>query len=123
MKDSKSIDKKGKSIIRKFIENFIVGGALVVFALWISNFTNPAIGGIIAALPIRFSITWILAGLREGKEFASKMARGSIVGMIGNICFTLTLFITIMILGIGASFVLATVICALVIITLKKMVG
>jgi hypothetical protein len=112
-------DIKGKGFTRKFTENFLVGGTLVAFALWVSYFTSPVVGGIIAALPIRLSITWILAGLREGKEFAAEMARGSIVGMIGNLCFTLTLLITIIALGIGMSFLLALVICGVIIVALN----
>jgi hypothetical protein len=113
---------KGKGMIRKFMENFLAGGALVAFALWVSYFTSPVIGGIVAALPVRLSITWILAGIREGRGFAAEMARGSIVGMIGNLCFTLTLLITIMALGIGMSFLLALLICGLIIIALNGMV-
>jgi uncharacterized membrane protein (GlpM family) len=105
---------------RELVENFLVGGCLVVLALWLAYITNPVIGGIVAALPIRFSITWVLAGMRQGVEFAEQMARGSIIGMIGNLCFTITLFVSLISLGLILGFLLAILICLVVIITLKR---
>jgi hypothetical protein len=111
--------KSKKSIGREWVENFLAGGFLVLLALGVAYITTPILGGIIAALPIKFGITWVLAGLREGLEFAEKLAKGSIIGMTGNLLFSLTLFFSLAALDLFISFSLAIVICLAAIILLK----
>lgn len=108
-----------KSLGREWFENFLAGGMLVVFAMWVAQISTPVLGGIIAALPIKFSITWILAGIREGAEFAERMANGSIIGMTGNLLFSFTLFIALSTLDFLASFSIAITVCIVAIVALK----
>jgi len=77
---------------REFSENFVIGGLLVMLAIWVAKVSTPVMGGIIAAVPIRYAVTWSIAAVRRGKEFAEDMARGSVIGMPGNITFSLALF-------------------------------
>jgi hypothetical protein len=108
-----------KSLGREWIENFMAGGILVVFALWVARMSTPALGGVIAALPIKFAAMWILAGLREGAEFAERMASGSILGMTGNLLFSVTLFLSLSSLDLLLSFTLATAVCLIAIAALR----
>jgi len=112
-------EKGRKSLSREWTENFLAGGFLVLFALWVAHISSPVLGGVIAALPIRFAITWILAGMREGLEFAADMAFGSIIGMAGNLLFSLTLFFSLSVLDFFASFSLAIAVCMITIILLR----
>ena len=111
--------KYGKSLIREWLENFLAGGLLVFFALWIAYASSPVLGGVIAALPIKFAVTWILAGIREGPKFAEKMAKGSILGMTGNLLFSMSLFFSLYFLDLYFSFTLAIAVCLLTIVILK----
>ncbi|MFQ5648200.1 MAG: DUF3147 family protein, partial [Candidatus Aenigmatarchaeota archaeon] len=81
--------------VKEFAKNFAIGGFLIALALWLAYATNPFIGGIIAALPVRYAITWGMAGAKQGEDFAEKMAKGSIRGMIGNLCFTITIILSL----------------------------
>jgi hypothetical protein len=108
-----------KSIAREWLENFLAGGFLVLLALEVAYITSPILGGIIAALPIKFGITWILAGVRGGLEFAERMARGSIIGMTGNLLFSFTLFFSLSVLDFFISFSLAIALCLIAIVLLK----
>jgi hypothetical protein len=111
--------KGKKPMAREWLENFLAGGSLVLLALWVAYVSTPVLGGIIAALPIKFAITWILAGIREGPGFAEKMARGSIIGMTGNLLFSLTLFLTLSTLDLFVSFSLAAAVCLIAIVLLR----
>jgi uncharacterized membrane protein (GlpM family) len=104
---------------RTFLENFIIGGALVTVALWIAYVSDPAIGGFIAGLPLRFGVTWIITAKRHGEEFAKKMAKGSLKGMIGSVISTLFIFFTIGMLGLTLAFTMAVLICVGIIAALK----
>jgi hypothetical protein len=114
---------KGKSkstMAREFLENFVAGGFLVVFALLAAMMSTPMIGGIIAGLPIRYAITWSLAAIRNGKEVAEDMARGSVIGMPGNIMFSVSLFVLLLSsVEFMLSFVSAIIIGIVVIVLMK----
>ena len=114
-------DKKVKKVmIREFLENFTIGGSFVVLAIWIAQISSPAIGGIIAALPIRYGITWTITALREGKDFAEDMARGSLIGMPGNLAFSIMLYVLLITsMGLIAAFMLAVIAGFIVIIAMK----
>jgi hypothetical protein len=111
--------KGKKPMAREWPENFLAGGFLVLLALWVAYASTPVLGGIIAALPIKFAITWILAGIREGPAFAQKMAEGSIIGMTGNLLFSLTLFLTLSSFDLFTSFSLALLACLIAIALLR----
>ena len=94
-----SYEKVGKSWKRmasEFAENFALGGLLVMLALWVAKASSPAIGGIITAVPIKYAITWMITAVRQGREFAEDMAKGSVIGMPGNLTFSITLFLFLM---------------------------
>lgn len=111
--------KYGSLKPKEIFENFLVGGLLVLFALLVANYSNPVVGGIIAALPIRFGITWAIGAARNGSEFAENMARGSIIGMAGNLMFSLTLFFTLLGLGFFLSFFLGLAVCLIAILAIR----
>ena len=86
-------DGKSKGrLIREFAENFLIGGFFVMTAIWVAKVSTPAIGGIIAAVPIRYAITWSIVAMRKGKDFAEDMAKGSVIAMPGNLMFSIALF-------------------------------
>ncbi len=108
-----------RKIVREFTENFLAGGFLVAIALWIAYTSSPVIGGLIAGLPLRFAVTWILGAVRKGPEFAQMMARGSLRGMTANIISSLTLFYSLFVLGFAAAFALTLVVCFVIILVLR----
>ncbi len=110
---------RAKTIGRDWAENFLAGGMLVAFALWAAQISTPVLGGIIAALPIKFGITWVIAGVRGGEEFAERMAKGSVIGMTGNLLFSVTLFFSLSTLDLLASFALAIAVCLIAIAALR----
>lgn len=103
--------KGRRRLWKEFVENFAAGGFLVMAALWVADISSPVLGGVIAAMPIRFAATWLLGGIRHGKAFAGKLARGSIIGMAGNLIFSVMLFLTIGMLGFSPGFGLGVICC------------
>ena len=87
---------RGKSILRELLEDFLSGGFLVAVALWVAHSSSPVVGGVITGLPIRFAATWLLAARRRGAAYAERMAKGSVMGMAGNILFSVTLFFSLL---------------------------
>lgn len=108
-----------RTIMREFLEDFLSGGFLVAVALWLAHSSSPVMGGVITGLPIRFAATWLLAARRRGAAYAEKMARGSVMGMVGNILFSVTLFVSLLPLGFAAGFAIAMAVCITAIVILK----
>ena len=111
--------KRRRPLWKEFLENFAAGGFLVMAALWVAELSSPVIGGVIAAMPIRFAATWILGGMRHGKAFAGRLARASIIGMAGNLIFSVTLFLAIGVLGFSPGFGLGVLCCLAAIVALR----
>ncbi len=84
--------KAFKSPAYEFIKNFVVGGIMVSVALLVADMFSPVVGGVIAGLPIRFATTWALGTKRKGHEFGIRMADGSLVGVIGTISFSSSIY-------------------------------
>ena len=89
---------------REFAEDFITGGLLVALALFVSDILSPVLGGFIAGLPIRFAVTWGIAASKKGPEFAEKMAKGSVFGIIGSVLFSMTLYLSLSALDFFTAF-------------------
>ncbi len=109
----------GRSAFRELAEDFVSGGFLVAVALWLAHSSSPVIGGVITGLPIRFAATWLLAARRRGAAYAERMARGSVMGMAGNILFSVTLFFVLLPLGFVAGFLVALSVCVASVLILK----
>jgi uncharacterized membrane protein (GlpM family) len=102
--------------MKRFILDFLIGGFMVAASLLVAATLSPIAGGIIAGLPIRMGTTLAIVGYREGGEKLQKTARGALVGMIGSLGFTLTLYFTLLLLSFMVSFVLSLSICMGIII-------
>jgi hypothetical protein len=111
--------KNRKKITREFLEDFLSGGFLVVLALGLAYTLSPVLGGVVTGLPIRYAATWLLAARRRGAVYAEHMAKGSMRGMIGNILFSVTLFLVLIPLGFAGAFALALIVCIGTIVLLK----
>lgn len=119
MKEEREAKGKGRLAV-EFLQHFVIGGFFVMIAIWVAKVSTPAIGGIIAALPIRYGLTWTITALREGKDFAEDMAKGSVIGMPGNILFSITLyFLLIVSIDFFTAFILSVVTGTAMVILLK----
>ncbi len=96
---------------KTFIKDFVIGGALVAFALWLASSLGPVAGGIFAALPIRLAATIALGSSGKGPEFVEDMAKGALVGFVANFLFILVLILTMRSFGFVYSFASAVFVC------------
>ena len=95
---------------KRVILDFIIGGILVAGALLVAAAIGPVYGGVIAGAPIRAGTTALLAGLRDGIDQATGVAKGIIFSMIANVFFAVALFLTLPRFGLWGAFALATAI-------------
>ncbi len=100
---------------QKLLYDFIAGGALIATVLALAKIFGPFIAGIIAALPIRLGTTLFLSGITNSPEFVLGMLRGSIPGSLGSFGFMVTLAKTTKKFGIWKSFILACVVCLIIV--------
>lgn len=120
MNGDDDMKKSRGRMIKEFAENFVIGGFLVMAAILVAKVSTPAIGGILAALPIRYGITWGITAMRKGKEFAEDMAKGSVIGMPGNLAFSIALYLLLVSsLDFMAAFV-ASIIAGIAVLILMK---
>lgn len=105
---------------RRVILDFIIGGILVAGALLVAAAIGPVYGGVIAGAPIRAGTTALLAGLRDGVEQATGVAKGIVFSMIANVFFAVTLFIGLPRFGLWVAFALASAIFLVVVAGLIK---
>ncbi len=110
-------------MVEKILQNFLVGGALVALALAVGSVAGAVFGGLVAALPIRLAATLLIGGMREGEQFALKMAEGSLLTYFGTFAFIAILFLGIPRIGFAKSFVIAIVADAAIILLLFKLAG
>ena len=76
----------------EILKDFLIGGGLIASAITVGILTSPLIGGIIAALPIRAGLTFLLGGLHEGTDFVHKMVEGSMLTYIPTMLFFVILY-------------------------------
>lgn len=101
--------------LESLIIDFIVGGALVAGALALAVLVGPLFGGIFAGAPIRAGATIFLAGIHESTEFATKVTRGAVFSMVGNIFFIGALYFSLPKFGLYRGFLVAGIIFAAVV--------
>ena len=111
--------KGRRPLWKDLVEDFAAGGFLVMAALWVAEISSPVLGGVIAAMPVRFAAVWIIGGMRRGKAFAGRLARGSLIGMTGNLIFSVTLFLAAGVLGFTPGFGLGVICCLAAIVALR----
>jgi hypothetical protein len=99
----------------RLVYDFIAGGALIATILALAKVFGPFIAGIIAALPVRLGATLFLSGITNSPAFVTGMLRGSIPASFGAFGFMVTLSKTTTRLGLWKSFILACVVCLLII--------
>ncbi|MCK5698958.1 MAG: DUF3147 family protein [Candidatus Aenigmarchaeota archaeon] len=95
---------------QKFAKDFIAGGAVVSFALWLASLMGPVIGGIFAGLPLRLAAT-IAFERRKGAKYIEKMAKGALLGFIANFSFMFTLIFCLNTLTLYHAFIAASIVC------------
>lgn len=100
--------------------NFVIGGILVAGALLVVGAIGPVYGGVLAGAPIRAGTTALLAGLRDGVEPATGVAKGVVFSMVANIFFAVTLFITLPRFGLWKAFALATAVFLIIVAALIR---
>jgi hypothetical protein len=99
----------------KLVYDFLAGGGLIATVLALGKVFGPMIAGIIAALPLRLGTTLFLSGISNGPAFVTSMLRGSIPASIGAFGFMITLAKTTTKFGLLKSFILACVVCLIII--------
>ncbi len=99
----------------KLLYDFLIGGGLIATVLALGKVFGPMIAGIIAALPVRLGATLFLSGMTNSPEFVLGMLRGSIPGSLGSFGFMATLAKTTKKFGLWKSFVLACIVCLIII--------
>ncbi|RLG14257.1 MAG: hypothetical protein DRN71_03335 [Candidatus Nanohalarchaeota archaeon] len=104
---------------QKFAKDFIAGGAVVSFALWLASIVGPVIGGIFAGLPIRLAAT-IAFERNKGAEYIERMAKGALLGFIANFSFIFTLIFCLNTLTLYHAFITASTVCLTAIAIIRQ---
>ena len=99
----------------KFLSDFAIGGFFVAIVVLIAGVLGPSLAGVVAALPVRLSITILLGGAGD-PEMAAGLVRGAIPSNIGAFFFALSLWLLPRRFSVRRSFLLASMICAAVIV-------
>lgn len=95
--------------ISKLLQDFAIGGALVVAAVATAAYVNPVAGGIVAAMPLRLGTSIFLTGAHGGSRMAAQMAHGSLLAMPGMVVFLIALPTAIERLGMGLGLAAASI--------------
>ncbi len=93
----------------RILIDFFIGGLFVALAVAVGIAAGAIWGGMIAALPIRLAITFILASA-ESTKFTQEMIEGALLSYIGTLFFLLTLYLGFNKLGLAKSMIIATII-------------
>ena len=111
-------------MVEKILQNFALGGALVATAIAVGSLVDPVFGGLIAALPVRLTATFLLSGMNSGsEEFTHKLVEGSFLTYFGTFAFLGILYFGIPKFGFMRSFVVAVIADVAIIMLLFKLTG
>jgi uncharacterized membrane protein (GlpM family) len=106
------------SILKRILLDFVVGGSVIALAVYIALSVNPLIGGIIAAAPIRASVSIGLGGIHGGTHTALNMAKGAVIGGCSSLVFFIVLTWMLQRYGLWESFIVSGIIWILVAVIL-----
>lgn len=116
-KPSKLMSARGELLLR-----IVSSAALVVGVTYAAASLGPQLSGLLAMFPVINSVLAVFSHLSQGRDFTVRLLRGMVLGYYAFATFCLVLALTLIPLGVPASFTLAVGCATLVQATSRKFV-